>query len=74
MTKEDVNVKDICPAARGAKNHQRILHQKTKLFYVGTNHICMDTRPSASNTTEALRRRDAEHVPADHGNIRGKLM
>ena len=43
MTKEDVNVKDICPAAQGAKNHQPASYDpKTKLFYVGTNHICMD--------------------------------
>jgi PQQ-dependent dehydrogenase (methanol/ethanol family) len=40
---EDVNVKGICPAAQGAKNHQPASYDpKTKLFYVGTNHICMD--------------------------------
>ena len=43
MTKEDVNVKGICPAAQGAKNHQPASYDpRTKLFYVGTNHICMD--------------------------------
>ena len=43
MTKEDVNVKNICPAAQGAKNHQPASYDpKSKLFYVGTNHICMD--------------------------------
>jgi len=43
MTKEDVNVKGICPAAQGAKNHQPASYDpKSKLFYVGTNHICMD--------------------------------
>src|SRR6516165_12384249 len=42
-THEDVNVKEICPAAQGAKNHQPASYDpRTKLFYVGTNHICMD--------------------------------
>ncbi len=43
MTEADVNVKDICPAAMGAKNHQPASYDpRTKLFYVATNHICMD--------------------------------
>ena len=43
MTMADVNVKDICPAAMGAKNHQPVSYDpNTKLFYVASNHICMD--------------------------------
>jgi len=43
MTKADVNVKGICPAAMGAKNMQPVSYDpRTKLFYAGTNHICMD--------------------------------
>src|SRR2546430_11534420 len=43
MTRADVNVKEICPAAMGAKNMQPISYDpRTKLFYAATNHICMD--------------------------------
>src|SRR5438270_560326 len=43
MTKADVNVKGICPAAMGAKNMQPVSYDpRTKLFYAATNHICMD--------------------------------
>ena len=43
MTKADVNVKEICPAAMGAKNMQPVSYDpRTKLFYAATNHICMD--------------------------------
>ena len=43
MTKADVNVKGICPAAMGAKNMQPISYDaRTRLYYASTNHICMD--------------------------------
>ncbi len=43
MTKADINTKGVCPAAQGAKNMQPVSYdEKTKLFYAGTNHICMD--------------------------------
>lgn len=42
-TKQDVNVKGICPGAMGAKDQQPSAYSpRTKLFYVPTNHLCMD--------------------------------
>ncbi|HEY9213428.1 MAG TPA: lanthanide-dependent methanol dehydrogenase XoxF5 [Ancylobacter sp.] len=43
---EDVNTKGICPAALGTKDQQPGAYSpKTKLFYVPTNHVCMDYEP-----------------------------
>jgi alcohol dehydrogenase (cytochrome c) len=43
---EDVNSKGICPAALGSKDQQpAAFSPKTKLFYVPTNHVCMDYEP-----------------------------
>jgi len=43
---EDVNSKGICPAALGTKDQQpAAFSPKTKLFYVPTNHVCMDYEP-----------------------------
>jgi len=40
---EDVNSTGICPAALGSKDQQpAAFSPDTKLFYVPTNHICMD--------------------------------
>jgi PQQ-dependent dehydrogenase (methanol/ethanol family) len=42
----DVNTKGICPAALGTKDQQpAAFHPGTKLFYVPTNHVCMDYEP-----------------------------
>jgi len=42
-TKEGVDVKGICPGAMGAKDQQPAAYSpRTKLFYVPTNHLCMD--------------------------------
>ncbi|MEX0959236.1 MAG: methanol/ethanol family PQQ-dependent dehydrogenase [Burkholderiales bacterium] len=42
----DVNTKGICPAALGTKDQQPAAYSpKTKLFYVPTNHVCMDYEP-----------------------------
>jgi PQQ-dependent dehydrogenase (methanol/ethanol family) len=42
----DVNTKGICPAALGTKDQQPSAYSpKTKLFYVPTNHVCMDYEP-----------------------------
>jgi len=44
----DVNTKGVCPAALGSKDQQpAAFHPKTKLFYVPTNHVCMDYEPFA---------------------------
>jgi len=43
---EDKNSKNICPAALGTKDQQpAAFSPKTKLFYVPTNHVCMDYEP-----------------------------
>jgi lanthanide-dependent methanol dehydrogenase len=42
----DVNTKGICPAALGSKDEQPAAYSpETKLFYVPTNHVCMDYEP-----------------------------
>ena len=77
MTKEDLNVKDICPAAQGAKNHQPASYDpKTKLFYVGTNHICMDYQAFSVKYRSGFPYVGAtlSMFPADHGNVRGRLI
>ncbi len=43
---EDVNTKGICPAALGTKDQQpAAFSPRTGLFYVPTNHVCMDYEP-----------------------------
>jgi PQQ-dependent dehydrogenase (methanol/ethanol family) len=43
---EDVNTKGICPAALGTKDEQpAAFSPSTGLFYVPTNHVCMDYEP-----------------------------
>ncbi|MFN0314249.1 MAG: methanol/ethanol family PQQ-dependent dehydrogenase [Burkholderiales bacterium] len=42
----DVDTKGVCPAALGSKDQQpAAYHPKTKLFYVPTNHVCMNYEP-----------------------------
>jgi len=42
----DVNSKGICPSALGTKDMQPATYSpKTGLFYVPTNHVCMDYEP-----------------------------
>ncbi len=43
---EDVNTKGVCPAALGTKDEQPAAYSpETGLFYVPTNHVCMDYEP-----------------------------
>ncbi len=43
---QDVNSKGICPAALGTKDEQPATYSPaTGLFYVPTNHVCMDYEP-----------------------------
>ncbi len=43
---EDHNSQQICPAALGTKDQQPAAYSPTtKLFYVPTNHVCMDYEP-----------------------------
>ena len=42
----DFNTKGVCPAALGTKDQQPAAYSpRTGLFYVPTNHICMDYEP-----------------------------
>jgi lanthanide-dependent methanol dehydrogenase len=43
---EDVNTTGICPAALGSKDQQPSAYSpRTGIFYVPTNHVCMDYEP-----------------------------
>ena len=43
---EDVNSTNVCPAALGTKDQQPAAYSpRTGLFYVPTNHVCMDYEP-----------------------------
>jgi lanthanide-dependent methanol dehydrogenase len=43
---QDVNSKGVCPAALGTKDEQpAAFSPETGLFYVPTNHVCMDYEP-----------------------------
>jgi len=49
---EDVNSTNICPAALGTKDEQPAAYSPdTGLFYVPTNHVCMDYEPSRVSYT-----------------------
>jgi PQQ-dependent dehydrogenase (methanol/ethanol family) len=49
---EDVNTTNICPAALGTKDQQpAAFSPETNLFYVPTNHVCMDYEPFAVSYT-----------------------
>lgn len=42
----DVNTQGVCPAALGSKDQQPAAYSpRTGLFYVPTNHLCMDYEP-----------------------------
>jgi len=43
---EDHNTRQICPAALGTKDQQRAAFSpKAGIFYVPTNHVCVDYEP-----------------------------
>ncbi len=43
---EDTNTQGVCPAALGTKDEQPAAYSPdTGLFYVPTNHVCMDYEP-----------------------------
>ncbi|WP_158174972.1 methanol/ethanol family PQQ-dependent dehydrogenase [Grimontia hollisae] len=43
---EDVDTKGVCPAALGSKDQQPATYSpRTGLFYVPTNHVCMNYEP-----------------------------
>jgi len=77
MTKTDVNVKNICPAAQGAKNMQPMSYDpRTKLFYAGTNHICMDYQAFSVKYKAGFPYVGAivNMFPVDNGDVRGRVI
>ena len=73
---EDVNTTNICPAALGTKDQQpAAFSPKTGLFYVPTNHVCMDYEPYKVSYTagQPYVGATARHVPGagrhDLGNF-----
>jgi lanthanide-dependent methanol dehydrogenase len=49
---EDHNTTGICPAALGSKDEQPAAYSpETQLFYVPTNHVCMDYEPTRVSYT-----------------------
>ncbi|MCI0752191.1 methanol/ethanol family PQQ-dependent dehydrogenase [Teichococcus vastitatis] len=43
---EDTNTENVCPAALGTKDQQpAAFSPRSKVFYVPTNHVCMDYEP-----------------------------
>jgi len=77
MTKSDVNVKNICPAAMGAKNMQPMSYDpRTKLIYAGTNHICMDYQAFSVKYKSGFPYVGAivNMFPADNGDVRGRVI
>ena len=43
---QDVNSKNVCPAALGSKDEQPAAYNPTlQMYYVPTNHVCMDYEP-----------------------------
>ena len=72
----DVNTKGICPAALGSKDQQpAAFHHGTKLFYVPTNHVCMDYEPFAVEYVagQPYVGRDAVDVSAGRREEHGQL-
>ena len=68
---KDVNTQNICPAALGSKDQQpAAFSPRTGLFYVPTNHVCMDYEPFRVEyvSGQPYVRRHAEHVPRRPGN------
>ncbi len=46
QTGEDKNTQNVCPAALGSKDQQPAAYSpRTGLFYIPTNHVCMDYEP-----------------------------
>ena len=73
---EDNNSKGICPAALGSKDEQpSAFSPKTGLFYVPTNHVCMDYEPFKVSYTprSALRWCDPVDVPRSRRRHHGQF-
>jgi PQQ-dependent dehydrogenase (methanol/ethanol family) len=77
MTKENVNVKGICPSSQGSKDQQPASYDPvTKLFYVPTNHVCMDYQAFNVKYKAGFPFVGAlvNMYPANHGEVGGRLI
>jgi lanthanide-dependent methanol dehydrogenase len=77
MTKAGVNVKDICPSSQGSKDQQPASYDpQTGLFYVPTNHVCMDYQAFNVKYKAGFPYVGAlvNMYPADHGNVGGRFI
>jgi glucose dehydrogenase len=77
MTKENVNVKGICPSSQGSKDQQPASYDpNTKLFYVPTNHVCMDYQAFNVKYKAGFPFVGAlvNMYPADHGDVGGRFI
>jgi PQQ-dependent dehydrogenase (methanol/ethanol family) len=74
---EDTNTKGVCPAALGTKDEQpAAFSPDTGLFYVPTNHVCMDYEPFRVSYTAGQPYVGAtlSMFPAPGGNIMGNFI
>ena len=74
---EDVNSTGICPAALGTKDQQPAAYSpRTGLFYVPTNHVCMDYEPFRVSYTagQAYVGATLSMYPAPGGNDMGNFI
>ncbi len=74
---EDVNSKGICPAALGTKDQQpTAFSPDTGLFYIPTNHVCMDYEPFRVRYTAGQPYVGAtlSMYPAPGGNTMGNFI
>lgn len=77
MTKEGLNVKDICPSSQGSKDQQPASYDPdTGLFYVSTNHVCMDYQAFNVKYKAGFPFVGAlvNMYPADHGEVGGRFI
>ncbi len=73
----DVNHQGICPAALGTKDEQPASYDPdTRLFYVPTNHVCMDYEPFRVSYTAGQPYVGAtlSMYPAPSGNTMGNFI
>lgn len=77
MTKEGLNVKDICPSSQGSKDQQPASYDpNTGLFYVSTNHVCMDYQAFNVKYKAGFPYVGAlvNMYPANHGDVGGRFI
>lgn len=77
MTKEGLNVKDICPSSQGSKDEQPAAYDPASgLFIVPTNHVCMDYQAFDVKYKAGFPYVGAlvNMYPANHGDVGGRFI